>query len=183
LQAEKADDPVGAGEVVLGFAGDGLRSPPGICFTYYPLVRGLDNAALFEKGVLDEAHAYLTWYSPYQTQDLLPDKGGFLLSLVKAGAGYIYYNETPASRDPGTPRTLGVAVATFVRRAGLYVYNPRVGVGMFTMTADLVSSKTFRLKNGKEFNFRDLIPYGMTCTEAGEANAEAGTCVANGRGW
>jgi hypothetical protein len=58
-----------------------------------------------------------------------------------------------------------------------------LNAGTFTSTADLVSSKTFRLKNGKEFNFRDLIPYGMTCTEAAEGSSEAGTCVANGRGW
>ena len=59
--------------------------------------------------------------------------------------------------------------------------------GTMTSSAELVSSKPFRL-NGKMFNFRDLIPNGMTCFETGSGignnfgDDEAGTCIAIGGG-
>jgi hypothetical protein len=34
---------------------------------------------------------------------------------------------------------------------------------------------------GKPFNFRTLIPHGMTCFETGIGDVESGTCVASGQ--
>jgi hypothetical protein len=55
--------------------------------------------------------------------------------------------------------------------------------GGMTSSAVLTSSKPFKL-NGVTFDFKDLMPHGMTCFEAGSGNEfgedEAGTCVAIG---
>jgi hypothetical protein len=53
--------------------------------------------------------------------------------------------------------------------------------GTFTGTMDLVSSKTFMLFD-KPFNFKDLIPHGMTCFETAAGDETAGTCLAVGGG-
>jgi len=54
----------------------------------------------------------------------------------------------------------------------------------FIFTAELTSSRTFVL-NGRAFNFRELIPNGMTCYETGRngSSSEVGTCVAIGNGY
>ena len=55
-----------------------------------------------------------------------------------------------------------------------------------TSSSVLLSSKPFKL-NGVTFDFKDLIPHGMTCFETGSGNDrggddEAGSCVAIGPG-
>jgi hypothetical protein len=54
----------------------------------------------------------------------------------------------------------------------------------FIFSAPLVSSESFNLLNGKRFNFRALLPHGMTCFEFGlnGSTSEAGACIAMGGG-
>jgi hypothetical protein len=100
--------------------------------------------------------------------------------MVPTGAAAIYYDATPGKkRNPRDPKTLGDIVARFNRKAGLYV-STGSGVDPFVSSADLVWSTPFIL-NGKWFNFRDLIPHGITCHEVvSSTGTEAGSCVSTG---
>ncbi|MBZ5622250.1 MAG: hypothetical protein LAQ69_26500 [Acidobacteriia bacterium] len=72
-------------------------------------------------------------------------------------------------------------MAKFVRKAGLYQSTDNGASATFIFSAALVSSSTFT-SNGTAFDFKDLIPHGMTCHETGVGGAEAGTYLAAGGG-
>jgi hypothetical protein len=98
-----------------------------------------------------------------------------------AGSAAIDYDATPAQkRDPRKRGTLGELVARSNRKAGLFVFTGS-GADPLVSPADPVRSKTFSL-GGRSFNFRYLIPHGVTCPEvvSGITGAEAGSCVATG---
>jgi hypothetical protein len=74
-----------------------------------------------------------------------------------------------------------VPVARFVRKAGIFQSADDGYSGTMISSAELVSSIPFSL-NGQTFDFRNLIPNGITCYVAGVGDAETGTCVAIGDG-
>ena len=187
----QAADPAGASQVAIGFTGGSVWTSPstGICIWYLPLVGELDLKSLFMgplfgAPVADREHAYLIWVSDVSAEVLPANKDFNLVALVPTGTGTIYFSNTPDRRDwkDLTNRsTWGNPVATFVRKAGIYPSADGGASATFIFSADLVSSRTFPL-NGKAFNFRDLLPHGMTCFERAVGAAEAGTCIAAGGG-
>jgi hypothetical protein len=145
----------------------------------------------------DKEHAYLIWVSDFESAPLTPfslppsSNGLFTVQLVPTGTAPIYFSDRPDTRDwtDLTKRsTWGVPVATFVRKSGIFLSTDGGMSGTLTMSSELVSSKPFILA-GKAFDFKDLIPHGMTCFETGYSDQsnewgddEAGTCVAIGGG-
>lgn len=186
----QAADPAGASQVAIGFTGGSVWTSPttGICIWYLPLVGDLDVKSLFVgplfgKPAVDREHAYLIWVSDFSVE-VLPANGDFnLLALVPTGTGTIYYSDRPDLRDwtDLTNRTTwGQPVATFVRKAGLYQSADGGTTATFIFSADLTSSTNFTIA-GDKFDFKALIPHGMTCHETGVGGAEAGTCLARGQ--
>jgi hypothetical protein len=192
-----ATAPAGTGQVVVAFHGvpvstEAPKDPnlPYIC-VWYPLMLGdLDLGSLFAPAsgghgpAVDKEHAYLIWVSDYNAEVLSSSAGGFTLMMVPTGTATIYYKDIPGQRswaDPTNRLTWGDPVATFVRKAGIFQSPDEGYSGTMISGAELVSSKPFSL-NGKTFNFKDLIPNGMTCFEAGVGVAESGTCIAIGGG-
>ncbi|MGA2326871.1 MAG: hypothetical protein ABSH05_11355 [Bryobacteraceae bacterium] len=200
---EKAAGPAGAGQVALAFTGGSAYTTAtgGVCIWYPVLLGDLNLGSLFESlsgaPKVDKEHAYLIWVSDFsgvqlQPFTLPPSSPGtsFFLQLVSTGTATIYFSNRPDTRQWGnlTDRSSwGAPVATFVRKAGMFQSADGGWSGTMTNSAELVSSKPFKL-NGKTFNFRDLIPNGMTCFETGSGignnfgDDEAGTCIAIGGG-
>ncbi len=198
-----AADPAGVSQVVMAFTG-GSVDPAGpgsinpstntICLFYPVLLGDLDLASLFAASSVDKEHAYLIWVSDYTMVGVTPFKlapainGNIGMALVPTGTATIYFTTNPLSRiwtDLTNRGTWGQPVATFVREAGLFQSIDAFNSGTIVLSSKLVSSKPFKL-NGKTYNFRDLMPQGMTCVEAGlitgntGGDAEAGTCIAIG---
>jgi hypothetical protein len=203
LASMQAADPVGTSEVVLAFTGGSqyTSDTTGICI-WYPLLLGdFGMGSLFGPlplpRVTDKEHAYLIWVSDFEAVALRPfalppsSNGLFTAQLVPTGTATIYFSDRPDTRvwtDLTKRSTWGVPVATFVRKAGIFLSTDGGMSGGLTSTAKLASSKPFTL-DGKTFDFKDLIPHGMTCFETGYSDAsnvwgddEAGTCVATGVG-
>jgi hypothetical protein len=203
MQADdKAAGPAGAGQVVLAFSGGSAYTSAtgGICIWYPVLLGDLDLGSLFAPPagppVVDKEHAYLIWVSEFsgaqlQPFQLPPSSPGtaFFLQLVPTGTATIYFSDTPGLRkwtDLNNRHSWGDPVATFVRKAGMFLSADGGWSGTMTNSAELVSSKPFKL-NGKTFNFKELIPNGMTCFETGNGvgnnygDDEAGTCIAIGK--
>jgi hypothetical protein len=196
----QATDPAGAGQVAMAFTGGSLYTSDtaGICM-WYPLLLGDFNMeSLFEfdgrAPAVDKEHAYLIWVSDFeglpQTPFMLPpsSKGLLTLQLVPTGSATIYFTDVPRLRnwtDPTKRTTWGTPVATFTRKAGIFQSTDGGMSGGMTNSAVLLSSKPFKL-NGVTFDFKDLIPHGMTCFETGfggndeGGDDEAGTCIAIG---
>ena len=192
----QAADPAGASQNVLFFTGGSVYTSDtgGVCI-WYPLLLGdLNMEFLFEfkdgAPAVDKEHAYLIWVSDFeglpQGSFLMPpsSKGLLMLQLVPTGSGTIYYSDYPRGRnwtDPTKRSTWGTPVASFIRQAGIFQSTDGGMSGGMTNSAVLLSSKPFKL-NGVTFDFKDLIPHGMTCFEAGSGNEfgddEAGSCVA-----
>ncbi|MGJ5820992.1 PKD domain-containing protein [Paludibaculum fermentans] len=187
--------PAGAGQVVVAFSGvpvstETPKNPkePYIC-VWYPLLLGdLDPASLFAPSAggqgpaVNKEHAFLIWVSDYNAEVVSSTAGGFTLMLVPAGTATVYYKDQPAQRnwsDPTNRSTWGEPVATFIRKAGIFQSPDEGNSGTMISGAELVSATSFTL-NGQSFNFKDLMPNGMTCFEAGVGVAESGTCVAIG---
>ncbi|MGA2196129.1 MAG: hypothetical protein ABSH40_12745 [Bryobacteraceae bacterium] len=192
LPAAKAADSAGASQVAVGFAGGSVwtSASTGICVWYFPVIGDLTTGSLFMADssgapVVDRAHSYLIWVSDFSVQ-VLPTSPGSLnfLALAPAGQATIYYSSRPDLRDWSdlTKRnTWGVPVATFVRKASLVRSADALVSDTFTFSTSLVSTETFSL-GGIQFDFKDLIPNGMTCFEFGQNGSswEAGTCHASG---
>ena len=206
----QAANPAGAGQVAMAFTGGGVSTSDtsGVCM-WYPLLLGdLNFESLFEfkegAPAVDKEHAYLIWVSDFeglpQGSFLMPpsSKGLLMLQLVPTGSGTIYYSDYPRGRnwtDPTKRSTWGTPVALFTRQAGIFVSSDGGMSGSMTSSAVLTSSKPFTL-NGVTFDFKNLIPHGMTCFETGLSGTtlkkdkknndegggddEAGTCIAIG---
>jgi hypothetical protein len=192
----KASPPAGASQVAIGFMGGSTwtSASTGICIWYFPVVGNLDLGSLFAPSgapITDRAHSYLIWVSDFSVDVLVASasvggSGPLFRALGPTGKATIYFNPNPTSRDWSdlTKRgTWGEPVAVFTRELSLVRSDDDLATDTFIFSAKLVSSETFSL-NGKNFNFRDLIPHGMTCFEYGKTftTVESGTCVAIG-GW
>jgi len=185
--------PAGTSEVVMAYMNESvplsatLPGFDGLCLIYYTLVGDLDLKSLFAGSlfgppVVDRAHAYFIWASDYSAQFLTQNEA-FTSFLITQGTATIYYSSAPEQRrfDLPTDRSSwGEPVATFVRKAGVFQSRDGGVSGPLVNTAVLVSSKPFQL-NGRTFDFKHLIPYGMTCSETADGDYEAGTCVAIGK--
>ena len=182
--------PAGMSQVVLAYSNESV--PPsatlpgfdGLCLIYYTLVGDLDLKSLFAldangQPVVDRAHAYFIWVSDYNAQ-VLTENDAFTFILIPEGTGAIYYTDRPDLRDWTNRSTWGDPVAKFVRKAGMFQSRDGGNSGTLANTAQMVSSKHFNL-HGKTFNFKDLIPHGMTCFETAVGDYEAGICVAIGK--
>jgi hypothetical protein len=199
----QAAAPAGASKVVLAFTGGSFYTSDttGICI-WYPLLLGdFGMGSLFGllplPRVSDKEHAYLIWVSDFEAVPLVPfsrppsSNGLFTVQLVPTGTATIYFSDRPDTRvwtDLTNRGSWGDPVATFVRKAGIFQSTDGGWSGGMTNSAELVSSKPFTL-DGKTFDFKDLIPHGMTCFETGYSDQsnewgddEAGTCVAIGGG-
>ena len=195
-------DPAAASQVALAFTGGSVYTSDtaGICMWYPLLVGDFNMEFLFEfvdgAPAIDKEHAYLIWVSEFealpQTPFLLPpsSKGLLTLQLVPTGSATIYFSDVPRLRDWKDLKnrsSWGTPVATFTRQAGIFLSSDGGMSGGMTNSAVLGSSKPFKL-NGVTFDFKDLIPYGMTCFETGAGatddggDDEAGTCIAIGPG-
>jgi len=182
--------PAGTSQVVLAYVNE-PTSPPtplpdfdGLCLIYYTMVGGLDLKSLFAgplfgPPVVDRAHAYFIWVSDYKAQQMSSNKE-FTSFMILEGAATIYFTDRPDLRDWTDRSTWGEPVATFVRKAGMFQSRDGGISGTFANTAQLVSSQPFRL-NGTTFDFKDLIPQGMTCFETIVGDYEAGSCIAIGK--
>jgi len=197
LQADSA----GAAQAAIGFTGGSTITGSsstgitGICEWYLPLVGDLGvtttstgAAALSPALFSDPANpstdtAHLVWVSPFSAAFLPVPGSPQTVLLAPAGAATIYYSDKPSHAFWTDPAHNGVVVATFIRHAGLLQSGDGLATDSFIFTAELTSSRTFVL-NGRAFNFRDLIPNGMTCFETGRigSSSEVGTCVAIGDG-
>ena len=205
----QAADPAGAGQVAMAFTGGSayISDTGGVCI-WYPLLLGdLNMEFLFEfdgrAPAVDKEHAYLIWVSDFsalpQTPFMLPpsSKGLLTLQLVPTGSATIYFTDVPRLRnwkDLTDRSSWGTPVATFTRQAGIFLSSDGGMSGSMTSSAVLTSSKPFTL-NGVTFDFKNLIPNGMTCFETGFSGTtskkdkksnddggddEAGTCIAIG---
>ncbi len=188
LADEKRTDPAGAGKVVLSFTNGGA-STGSVCI-FFPLLLGdLKLGSLFapsDAPVVDKEHARLIWVSDYTGEQVASFSGSaFTLFLIPTGTGTFYFKEHPAERiwtNMEDRSSWGEPVARFVRKAGIFQSLDGGNSGTMISSSELVSSKPFRL-NGKMFNFKDLIPHGMTCYETGSGTEENGACVAIGGGF
>jgi hypothetical protein len=191
--ADKGFGPNGAGQVVVAYTNGGV-STGDICI-WYPLIVGdLNLGSLFDSvqgaTAVNKEHAYLIWVSDYSGV-ALPSNLAFTLFLIPTGTATIYFRRDPQNRnwldlEHNNRMSWGEPVAKFVRKAGIFQSLDGGNSGALMNTAELVSSKPFNL-NGKTFDFKDLMPNGMTCLETaiGTANGgteETGTCVAVGDG-
>ena len=183
----------GSSQVVAAYINDPTTLPqpsplpgfPGLCLVYYTMIGNLDLKSMFmpdNQGnpQVDRQHAYFIWVSDYNYQDLkLKDPSNpFTFTMILQGSATIYHSDHPDLRDWTNRSTWGDPVAKFVRRTGMFQSLDGGPSGTISMTAELVSSKPFTL-NGKMFDFKELIPQGMTCSEAIAGwSYEAGTCVA-----
>ena len=197
----QAADPAGAGQVAMAFTGGGAYTSDttGTCIWFPLLLGGFNMEFLFEfvdgAPAIDKEHAYLIWVSDFtalpQGSFSLPpsSKGLFTLQLVPTGSGTIYFTNVPRLRnwsDLANRNSWGEPVARFTRLAGMFQSTDGGMSGGMTSSAVLESSKPFTL-GGKKFDFKDLIPQGMTCFETGFSgndeggDDEAGTCIAIGK--
>lgn len=196
-----AAPPAGASQTVIAFTGGSVWNSDytgGTCVWYFPILGDLDLKALFAPDgsgnpAVDIKHAYLIWVSDWTIQGQPFGNPGFgganvTLAIVPTGTATVYYSDNPTGRDlsnpvnPATRSNWGTVVATFVRGGGLF-HSPD-GFQLtdkFHFSAPLVRSRTFTL-GGKPFNFRDLIPHGLTCFEYGQqlSTTETGSCIAMG---
>jgi len=187
--------PAGTSQVVMAYMNEKLPSSAtlpgydGLCLIYYTLVGDLDLNSLFAGGpfgfgspVVDRAHAHFIWASDYTAQPLGQNEA-FTSFLITEGTATIYYSSTPEQRHfdhPADRSSWGEPVATFVRKGGMFQSTDGGTSGTFANTALLVSSTPFQL-NGKTFDFKNLIPYGMSCFETIVGDYETGSCVAIGK--
>lgn len=186
----RAADPAGASQMAMAFTGVTVMTSEstGICIAYWPIIGEFDVKSLFAgpsfgTHVADNEHAYLIFVSDW-SMTVLPPNGAFnFLGMFVPGEATIYYSNRPDLRDwrdPTNRRTWGEPVAKFERSAGLFQSADGGMSGTVTFSLTLTSSSTFPL-GGKPFNFRTLIPHGMTCFETGIGDVESGTCIASGQ--
>jgi hypothetical protein len=192
----------GTSQVAIGFTGGAVwtSASTGVCIWYFPLVSGVElnslfASPLFGQPAVDKEHAYLIWVSDFSVQMLpstppfaappnpLPsDWPPYKLALVPTGTATIYFTNRPDLRDwsdLSNRSTWGEPVATFTRFASIIRSPDNLASDTFVFSADLISAQPFTW-NKKSFNFRELIPRGMTCFEFGQQGSswESGTCVA-----
>lgn len=187
--------PAGDSQVVLAFTGGSVWNDTqtgGTCIWFFPVLGDLPLTSLFasEQGapVVDLKHAYFIWVSDWSIQ-WKADNPGFLnskitLAGIPAGDATIYYRDDPISHtfDSSDPSTWGTPVATFARGAGMFQSPDGFkDTDRFIFSAQLTSSRVISLQ-GHTFNFRSLMPHGMTCFEFGQnySTTETGACIAMG---
>ncbi|HXK07443.1 MAG TPA: hypothetical protein VMS37_33925 [Verrucomicrobiae bacterium] len=186
--------PAGTSETVLAYTNERFVAPltppaplpgfDGLCLIYYTMIGDFDTSTLFAgplfgPPVVDRAHARFIWVSDYTAQPLSGNEE-FTTFMIAAGTAAIYYTERPDLRDWKDRATWGDPIATFVRKAGVFLSRDGGVSGTFVSTAQLVSSKPFKLY-GKTYNLKDVIGQGITCFETAVGDYEAGTCVATGK--
>ena len=183
-----AADPA-AGEVVLGFTGGATWSGPanGVCIWHFPFIADQDANSLFAPAatggapVPDREHAYLIWVSDFAVE-ALPSTAPQALAIVPAGTATIYFRPDPTHRDFKDRSTWGAPIATFVRKTSIIRSPDGFASDTFIFTADLVSTMPF-IVIGRVYDFRKLIPNGMTCFEYGQNGStwETGVCTGNAK--
>jgi len=183
-----AADPA-AGEVVIGFTGGASwkDAANGACIWHFPVVANQDLASLFAPAatggapVPDRDHSYLIWVSDFAVEPL-PSSPPQALALVPAGTATIYFRPDPTHRNFDDRSTWGAPIATFTRKTSIIRSPDAFASDTFIFTADLVSTMPF-IVNGRVYDFRNLIPNGMTCFEYGQGGSswESGVCTRNAK--
>jgi len=105
-----------------------------------------------------------------------PPKGCSRSSLIPTGSATIYFTDVPRLRnwkDLTNRSSWGTPVASFIRKAAIFQSTDGGMSGTLPISAQLVSSKPFTLA-GKTFDFKNLIPNGMTCFATGYSGTTRG---------
>lgn len=185
-----AEQPVGASEVAIGFAGGAVwtSQTTGVCIWYFPVVRGMELSDLFTDPTKPGREtSRLLWVSDFDALILDAGKPGeaFTRVLIPAGTATIYYSDHPEERvftgDLKDRSTWGRPIATFTRTASLLQSPDGFASDSFNFSAIPTWTSNFVLGN-KSVNFKRVLPQGMTCYESGlkGSSSEAGSCVAIG---
>jgi hypothetical protein len=191
-----AATPAGAAQSFIAFTGGSVwtSGSTGTCIWYFPVLADLDLKSLFATDpngnlVINKEHAYLIWVSDWSIAAMFGNSGfggsSIGLAVVPAGTATIYYTNNPTRRDfsdISKRATWGIPVATFTRGAGLFQSPDNFQLtDKFYFSAPLLAAKDFNL-GGRVFNFRILMPHGMTCFEYGQgySTTETGSCIAMG---
>jgi hypothetical protein len=186
----------GSSQVFIAFTGGSMwtSATTGTCIWYFPILGNMPLSSLFAPGangspVIDKEHAYFIWVSDWSIQTMFSNAGfkgsNVALAIVPAGTAAIYYSSNPTARDwtdVSKRSTWGIPVAKFVRRAGLFQSPDNFQLtDKFYFSAPLVASRSFTF-GSREFDFRDLMPHGITCFEYGQqlSTTETGSCFAMG---
>lgn len=187
--------PGGNAQAFLAFTGGSVWNDTqtgGTCIWYFPVLGNLPLTSLFasEKGspVVDLNHAYFVWISGWSIQWEAENPGfgnsKVTLAGIPAGTATVYYRQDPISLpfDSTDPGTWGTPVATFARGAGMFQSPDGFkDTDRFIFSAQLTGSQEISLQ-GRPFNFRSLMPHGITCFEFGQnySTTETGACIAMG---
>ena len=191
LFAQSAPPP-GNAQAFLAFTGGSVwtSQTTGTCIWYFPVLGDLPLTSLFasENGspVIDKDHAYFLWVSDWSIAAMAENQGfggsKMTMAVLPVGKATIYYSENPGNRDWKDRSTWGVPVATFVRGAGLFQSPDGFELtDRFIFSAQLTASREITLQ-GRPFNFRSMMPHGMSCFEFGQKSSttETGACIAMG---
>ena len=139
----------------------------GQVFGYFTDINGIGSSDTLFNGSPSEQTAFFTFRSNVFSQTPLPLNGDIGLDLVSAGTFDIYYNPstpTTPNRDWSNPDSFssGQLVAHFMRPESLFVELTQSSQHVLTET--LVSSQSFTF-NGQRYDFRTLVPGGVTLNE------------------
>lgn len=184
-----------ANQVVAGFTGGAVWTSgnSAVAIWYFPVLGDLDAADLFElnnvaQPSIDREHAYFIWVYDWKTLTRSQSGSGggkMTVAVVPAGTATIYYSPNPTARDwrdPTQRGTWGTPVATYACGPAMYYSADGFQTSdKFYFTATLKGSQLINLRK-KTFNFKDLMPRGMTCFAYGQqfSTTQTGTCLALG---
>lgn len=184
----------GSGQVFAAMAGGSVwtSSSTGTCIWYFPILGDVPLTSLFESvggsPVIDKEHSYFIWVSDWSIEAMFqnPGFGGSAVSLARVGPGTatIYYTKDPLSRvwtNLSDRSTWGTPIAKLVRGGGMFQSPDNFATDEFYFSATLLTSKEVNLQ-GRAFNFRDLMPHGMSCFESGltSSSTEYVSCLKMG---
>jgi len=164
LFSAEAALPVPSAAVACYFVGRGFLNPSsgqGEIVGYFTDITGI--AGPLFNGAPGEDTAFFTLRSDVVQFTPLPTNGDIGLNLVSPGTFDIYFNPMPIG-DWSNPDTFstGQLVARFRRPESLLLQIPTVSRTVLTGT--LVSSRKFSF-NGHEYDFRAIVPAGVTFDE------------------
>jgi hypothetical protein len=193
----QAGPPPGTSQVFMAFTGGSVWTSDhtGTCIWYFPVLGDMPLTSLFATDnsgtpVINKEHAYFIWVSDWEII-AGGENAGFggakvSMAILRPGDATIYYSDNPTGRlwtDYSQRGTWGIPVAKFTRGAGLFQSPDGFAqTDRFIFSAQLNESRDVSLPDS-HFNFRKLMPYGISCFEFGQnqSTTETGACIAMGK--